>query len=106
MVASLQWQVFEEENKASVRLVAGDNVEISRNLDPRSLNQYTTVGNFLHCRCVYVCLARWILVEPCGTCDIAPMQLIQEIHIYFCIKDNYSNFFIVLGHSFSRAQWF
>ncbi|XP_060788684.1 piezo-type mechanosensitive ion channel component 2 [Neoarius graeffei] len=50
MVASLQWQVFEEENKASVRLVAGDNVEISRNLDPRSLNQYTTVGNFLHCR--------------------------------------------------------
>ncbi|XP_053092056.1 piezo-type mechanosensitive ion channel component 2 [Pangasianodon hypophthalmus] len=50
MVASLQWQVFEEENKASVRLVAGENVEISRNLDPRSLNQYTTVGNFLHCR--------------------------------------------------------
>ncbi|KAF4070720.1 hypothetical protein AMELA_G00288690 [Ameiurus melas] len=50
LVASLQWQVFEEENKASVRLVAGENVEISRNLDPRSLNQYTTVGNFLHCR--------------------------------------------------------
>lgn len=54
MVASLQWEVFEEENKASVRLVAGDNVEISRNLDSRSLNQYTSVGNFLHCRCVYV----------------------------------------------------
>ncbi|KAI5094834.1 piezo-type mechanosensitive ion channel component 1, partial [Silurus meridionalis] len=50
MVASLQWQVFEEENKASVRLVAGENVEISRNLDSRSLNQYTAVGNFLHCR--------------------------------------------------------
>ncbi|TTL25879.1 Piezo-type mechanosensitive ion channel component 2 [Bagarius yarrelli] len=30
IVASLQWQVFEDENKASVRLVAGDNVEISR----------------------------------------------------------------------------
>ncbi|XP_066500511.1 piezo-type mechanosensitive ion channel component 2 [Hoplias malabaricus] len=50
MVASLQWQVFEDENKASVRLLAGENVEISRSLDPRSLNQYTSVGNFLHCR--------------------------------------------------------
>ncbi|KAK2840910.1 hypothetical protein Q7C36_012489 [Tachysurus vachellii] len=50
LVASLQWEVFEEENKASVRLVAGDNVEISRKLDSRSLNQYTAVGNFLHCR--------------------------------------------------------
>ncbi|KAI4871611.1 hypothetical protein NFI96_000999 [Prochilodus magdalenae] len=50
MVASMQWQVFEDENKASVRLLAGENVEISRNLDPRLLNQYTSVGNFLHCR--------------------------------------------------------
>ncbi|KAK3566022.1 hypothetical protein QTP86_024184, partial [Hemibagrus guttatus] len=50
MAASLQWEVFEEENKASVRLVAGDNVEISRTLDSRSLNHYTAVGNFLHCR--------------------------------------------------------
>ncbi|XP_072538712.1 piezo-type mechanosensitive ion channel component 2 [Salminus brasiliensis] len=50
LMASLQWQVFEDENKASVRLLAGENVEISRSLDPRSLNQYTSVGNFLHCR--------------------------------------------------------
>uniref|UniRef100_A0A8B9KTY8 Piezo type mechanosensitive ion channel component 2 n=1 Tax=Astyanax mexicanus TaxID=7994 RepID=A0A8B9KTY8_ASTMX len=50
LAASLQWQVFEDENKASVRLLAGENVEISRSLDPRSLNQYTSVGNFLHCR--------------------------------------------------------
>lgn len=63
LVASLQWEVFEEENKASVRLVAGDNVEISRKLDSRSLNQYTAVGNFLHCRCVFVCLKRFILLE-------------------------------------------
>ncbi|KAL6456500.1 hypothetical protein MHYP_G00350440 [Metynnis hypsauchen] len=50
MAASLQWQVFEDENKASVRLLAGENVEISRSLNPRSLNQYTSIGNFLHCR--------------------------------------------------------
>ncbi|KAL7884440.1 hypothetical protein AOLI_G00072100 [Acnodon oligacanthus] len=50
MAASLQWQVFEDENKASVRLLAGENVEISRSLNPRSLNRYTSVGNFLHCR--------------------------------------------------------
>ncbi|KAF4109184.1 hypothetical protein G5714_010257 [Onychostoma macrolepis] len=50
LVASLQWQVFEEENQASVRLLAGENVEISRNLDPQTLNQYTAVNNFLHCR--------------------------------------------------------
>ncbi|XP_030641114.1 piezo-type mechanosensitive ion channel component 2 [Chanos chanos] len=50
LVASLQWQVFEEENRASVRLLAGDNVEISRSLDPRNLNQYVPVNNYLHCR--------------------------------------------------------
>ncbi|KAI2660312.1 Piezo-type mechanosensitive ion channel component 2 [Labeo rohita] len=50
LVASLQWQVFEDENQACVRLLAGENVEISRNLDPQTLNQYTPVNNFLHCR--------------------------------------------------------
>ncbi|XP_076122839.1 piezo-type mechanosensitive ion channel component 2 [Alosa pseudoharengus] len=50
LVASLQWQVFEEENRAAVRLLAGENVEISRTLDSCSLNQYTPVSNFLHCR--------------------------------------------------------
>ncbi|KAK7884332.1 hypothetical protein WMY93_027455 [Mugilogobius chulae] len=48
--ASLQWQVFEEENRAAVRLLAGDNVEISRSLDPCSFNQFIPVNNFLHCR--------------------------------------------------------
>ncbi|XP_062854275.1 piezo-type mechanosensitive ion channel component 2 [Trichomycterus rosablanca] len=50
LVASLQWRVFEDENKAAVRLVAGENVEISKSLDPRSLSHYTAVANFLHCR--------------------------------------------------------
>lgn len=50
LVASLQWQVFEEENRAAVRLLAGENVEISRCLDPSTLNQYTPVSNYLHCR--------------------------------------------------------
>ncbi|GAA6220059.1 piezo-type mechanosensitive ion channel component 2-like [Lates japonicus] len=44
-------QVFEEENRAAVRLLAGDNVEISRSLDPCSFNQFIPVDNFLHCRC-------------------------------------------------------
>ncbi|XP_041654339.1 piezo-type mechanosensitive ion channel component 2 [Cheilinus undulatus] len=51
LCASLQWQMFEEENRAAVRLLAGDNVEISRSLDPCSFNQYIPVENFLHCRC-------------------------------------------------------
>ncbi|XP_036388553.1 piezo-type mechanosensitive ion channel component 2 [Megalops cyprinoides] len=50
LCCSLQWQVFEEENRAAVRLLAGDNVEISRSLDPGSLSQYIPVSNFLHCR--------------------------------------------------------
>lgn len=54
LVASLQWQVFEDENHACVRLLAGENVEISRNLDPQTLRQYTPVNNFLHCRYVFV----------------------------------------------------
>ncbi|XP_035801250.1 piezo-type mechanosensitive ion channel component 2 isoform X1 [Amphiprion ocellaris] len=51
LCSSLQWQVFEEENRAAVRLLAGDNVEISRSLDPCSFNQFIPVDNFLHCRC-------------------------------------------------------
>ncbi|KAJ8015812.1 hypothetical protein DPEC_G00000240 [Dallia pectoralis] len=50
LCSSLQWQVFEEENRACVRLIAGENVEISRSLDPRSFTQYIPVNNFLHCR--------------------------------------------------------
>ncbi|KAL1021410.1 hypothetical protein UPYG_G00012940 [Umbra pygmaea] len=50
LCSSLQWQVFEEENRAAVRLMAGENVEISRSLDPCSFNQYIPVNNFLHCR--------------------------------------------------------
>ncbi|XP_036961535.1 piezo-type mechanosensitive ion channel component 2 [Acanthopagrus latus] len=51
LCSSLQLQVFEEENRAAVRLLAGDNVEISRSLDPCSFNQFIPVDNFLHCRC-------------------------------------------------------
>ncbi|XP_054465286.1 piezo-type mechanosensitive ion channel component 2 [Anoplopoma fimbria] len=51
LCSSLQWQVFEEENRAAVRLIAGDNVEISRSLDPCTFNQFIPVDNFLHCRC-------------------------------------------------------
>uniref|UniRef100_A0A673XM72 Piezo-type mechanosensitive ion channel component 2-like n=1 Tax=Salmo trutta TaxID=8032 RepID=A0A673XM72_SALTR len=50
LCSTLQWQVFEEENRAAVRLMAGENVEISRSLDPRSFNQCIPVNNFLHCR--------------------------------------------------------
>ncbi|CDQ69784.1 unnamed protein product [Oncorhynchus mykiss] len=50
LCSTLQWQVFEEENRAAVRLMAGENVEISRSLDSRSFNQYIPVNNFLQCR--------------------------------------------------------
>ncbi|KAG9339697.1 hypothetical protein JZ751_023343, partial [Albula glossodonta] len=50
LCCSLQWQVFEDENRASVRLLAGENVEISRSLDSGTLSQYIPVNNFLHCR--------------------------------------------------------
>ncbi|XP_032897148.1 piezo-type mechanosensitive ion channel component 2-like [Amblyraja radiata] len=50
LCASKQWQVFEDENKASVRLVAGENTEISRSLDAATFSQYIPVNNFLHCR--------------------------------------------------------
>ncbi|KAK0137757.1 Piezo-type mechanosensitive ion channel component 2 [Merluccius polli] len=50
LCSSLQWQVFEDENRAAVRLLAGENVEISRSLDPGCISQFIPVNNFLHCR--------------------------------------------------------
>ncbi|XP_066443036.1 piezo-type mechanosensitive ion channel component 2-like [Eleutherodactylus coqui] len=50
LFASLQWQVFEDENLTCVRMLAGDNIEISKDLDPADLSQYSPVPNFLHCR--------------------------------------------------------
>ncbi|XP_028926177.1 piezo-type mechanosensitive ion channel component 2-like [Ornithorhynchus anatinus] len=50
LYTSLQWQVFEDENKASVRMQAGDNVEISRDLIPEDLSQFSPVPNFIYCR--------------------------------------------------------
>ncbi|XP_064156489.1 piezo-type mechanosensitive ion channel component 2 isoform X4 [Anguilla rostrata] len=50
LCCSLQWQVFEDENRAAVRLMAGENVEISRTLDSGTISQFIPVNNFLHCR--------------------------------------------------------
>uniref|UniRef100_A0A674D8F8 Piezo-type mechanosensitive ion channel component 2-like n=1 Tax=Salmo trutta TaxID=8032 RepID=A0A674D8F8_SALTR len=50
LCASLQRQVFEEENEAAVRLLAGDNVEICRDLDAASFSQHNPVPDFIHCR--------------------------------------------------------
>ncbi|XP_078412369.1 piezo-type mechanosensitive ion channel component 2 [Cetorhinus maximus] len=50
LFASMQWQVFEDENTAAIRMIAGDNVEISRCLDTATVSQYIPVANFLHCR--------------------------------------------------------
>ncbi|XP_040209885.1 piezo-type mechanosensitive ion channel component 2 isoform X2 [Rana temporaria] len=50
LCASLQRQVFEDENKAAVRIMAGDNVEICMNLDAASFSQHNPVPDFLHCR--------------------------------------------------------
>ncbi|XP_072135580.1 piezo-type mechanosensitive ion channel component 2-like [Mobula birostris] len=51
LYASNQWQVFEDENKGAVRLLAGENTEIGRSLDTATVSQYIPVANFLHCRC-------------------------------------------------------
>ncbi|XP_075441497.1 piezo-type mechanosensitive ion channel component 2 isoform X4 [Ascaphus truei] len=48
--ASLQREVFEDENKAAVRIMAGDNVEICMNLDAASFSQHNPVPDFIHCR--------------------------------------------------------
>ncbi|XP_034009014.1 piezo-type mechanosensitive ion channel component 2 isoform X3 [Trematomus bernacchii] len=50
LCASLQRQVFEDENKAAVRIMAGDNVEICRDLDAASFSVYNPVPDFIHCR--------------------------------------------------------
>ncbi|XP_042283733.1 piezo-type mechanosensitive ion channel component 2 isoform X1 [Thunnus maccoyii] len=50
LCASLQRQVFDDENKAAVRLMAGDNVEICRDLDAASFSVHNPVPDFLHCR--------------------------------------------------------
>ncbi|XP_062285794.1 piezo-type mechanosensitive ion channel component 2 [Scomber scombrus] len=50
LCASLQRQVFEDENKAAVRIMAGDNVEICRDLDAASFSVHNPVPDFLHCR--------------------------------------------------------
>ncbi|XP_077192348.1 piezo-type mechanosensitive ion channel component 2-like [Paroedura picta] len=60
LVASFQWQVFEDENKPIVRMLAGDNLEISRGLDPGGLSEYSPVPNFVRCRS-YLDLAKVIV---------------------------------------------
>ncbi|XP_071780421.2 piezo-type mechanosensitive ion channel component 2 [Centroberyx gerrardi] len=50
LCASLQRQVFDEENKAAVRIMAGDNVEICRDLDAASFSVHNPVPDFIHCR--------------------------------------------------------
>ncbi|KAM9427187.1 piezo-type mechanosensitive ion channel component 2-like [Salvelinus alpinus] len=50
LCASLQKSIFEEENKAAVRLMAGDNVEICRDLDAASFSVHNPVPDFIHSR--------------------------------------------------------
>ncbi|XP_063779523.1 piezo-type mechanosensitive ion channel component 2 isoform X5 [Pseudophryne corroboree] len=50
LCASLQREVFEDENKAANRIMAGDNVEICMNLDAASFSQHNPVPDFIHCR--------------------------------------------------------
>lgn len=50
LCASLQRQVFDDENMAAVRLMAGDNVEICRDLDAASFSVHNPVPDFIHCR--------------------------------------------------------
>ncbi|XP_056149372.1 piezo-type mechanosensitive ion channel component 2 [Lampris incognitus] len=50
LCASLQKQIFDDENKAAVRLMAGDNVEICRDLDAASFSVHNPVPDFIHCR--------------------------------------------------------
>ncbi|XP_061654308.1 piezo-type mechanosensitive ion channel component 2 [Phyllopteryx taeniolatus] len=50
LCASMQRQVFDDENKAAVRIMAGDNVEICRDLDASSFSVHNPVPDFLHCR--------------------------------------------------------
>ncbi|XP_048031199.1 piezo-type mechanosensitive ion channel component 2 isoform X2 [Megalobrama amblycephala] len=50
LCASLQGRVFEEESVTAVQLLAGDNVEICRDLDAASFSQHNPVPDFIHCR--------------------------------------------------------
>uniref|UniRef100_A0A3Q3FEP5 Piezo type mechanosensitive ion channel component 2 n=1 Tax=Labrus bergylta TaxID=56723 RepID=A0A3Q3FEP5_9LABR len=50
LCASMQRQVFDDENKAAVRIMAGDNVEICRDLDAASFSVHNPVPDFIHCR--------------------------------------------------------
>lgn len=50
LAASLQWQVFVDENQMWMRMQAGDNVEISRDLQPEDIAQLSPVPNFIFCR--------------------------------------------------------
>ncbi|XP_077126303.1 piezo-type mechanosensitive ion channel component 2 isoform X5 [Ranitomeya variabilis] len=50
LCASFQKQVFDDENKAAVRIMAGDNVEICMNLEAASFSQHNPVPDFIHCR--------------------------------------------------------
>nr|XP_023682088.1 piezo-type mechanosensitive ion channel component 2 isoform X1 [Paramormyrops kingsleyae] len=50
LCASLQRQIFEEENQAAVRLMAGDNVEICRDLDAATFSLHNPVPDFIYCR--------------------------------------------------------
>ncbi|XP_043081658.1 piezo-type mechanosensitive ion channel component 2 isoform X2 [Puntigrus tetrazona] len=50
LCASLQGRVFEEESAAAVKLLAGDNEEICRDLDAASFSQHNPVPDFIHCR--------------------------------------------------------
>lgn len=54
LCASLQRQVFDDENKAAVRLMAGDNVEICRDLDAASFSVHNPVPDFIHCRYTFL----------------------------------------------------
>lgn len=58
LCASLQRQVFDDENKAAVRLMAGDNVEICRDLDAASFSVHNPVPDFIHCRYAWLRLRR------------------------------------------------
>uniref|UniRef100_A0A6Q2X8K0 Piezo-type mechanosensitive ion channel component n=1 Tax=Esox lucius TaxID=8010 RepID=A0A6Q2X8K0_ESOLU len=50
LCASMQRSIFDEENEAAVRLMAGDNVEICRDLDASSFSIHNPVPDFIHCR--------------------------------------------------------
>ncbi|XDV46792.1 hypothetical protein PO909_016629 [Leuciscus waleckii] len=50
LCASLQGRVFEEECVTPVQMLAGDNVEICRDLDAASFSQHNPVPDFIHCR--------------------------------------------------------